>query len=246
MNKANFQQAGGFRLEVDTLTFMQNAYTQLSKFSGLGGQTYILDGCVVDGGNVSNGTVVIDGEILPFVGGAKLARIIIEEIVSERPFENGGSKEVYYTRSVKMVAAGGIMDFDSLKRVSNLLALADRIKDQEVIKWTPVSDNTSIVLGTHDCWMLKMGRMVVFSGSFYFTNTNPATQNSVQIKGMPAIGNIVTAQYGYTLVRNAENMDEASNRTVFRNSNDQYLSFLVSAPTSTRWSVDFSITLFTV
>lgn len=247
MNKANFQQTGGFPFEADTLTFLQSAYTQLSKLSGLGGQSYILDGCTVAGGNVNDGTIVIDGEVLPFVGGPKLARVIIEEVIEDKTFEDGNSKPVYYTRTAKMAAAGGVIDFDSLKRVSNLLAMADRIKDQEVIQWTPVAADSFIVISPlHECWMFKMGRLVVFSGSFSFTNTNPSTQNSVQIKGFPAIGNIVTTQYGFTLVRNADNMDESSHKTVYRNSEDIVLTFGVQAPTSTRWLVNFSITLFLV
>ncbi|WP_336834421.1 hypothetical protein [Sphingobacterium siyangense] len=246
MNKVNFEQTGGFPLEANTLSFLQSAYGQLSGFAGLGGQSYILNGCTVADGNVTDGTIVINGEVLPFVGGPKLSRVIIEETVTDKTFEDGVSKPVYYTRVAKMAAAGGVMDFDSLKRVSNLMALSDRIKDQEVIKWGPVSDNTSIVLGTHDCWMFKMGRLVVFSGYLYFTNTNSATQNSISIKGFPAIGNIVTTQYGLTDVSKSDNMTERKNSLVYRNTDDPFLTFIVTAPANTTWLINFSITLFTV
>lgn len=245
MNKVNFEQTGGFPLETNTFSFLQSAYGSLAGLAGLGGQNYILDGCEIVGANVSNGTVVIAGEVLPFTGGAKLARVIIEETITEKTFEDGVSKPVYTTRTAKMAGAGGL-DFDSLKRVSNLLDIADRIKDQQVVQWTPVSNNVLNVMGTHNCWMFKMGKLVVLSGQFYFTYASTGTQKAVDITGFPAMGNTVSVQYGFTDVRNADDTNQGAVRTVYKNSDVPNLIFTVDAPANTRWSVDFSITLFTI
>lgn len=245
MNKVNFEQTGGFPLETNTLSFLQSAYGQLSGLAGLGGQSYILNGCTVAGGNVTDGTIVIDGEVLPFVGGPKLARIVIEESVEDKTFEDGVSKPVYYTRVAKMVASGGVMDFDSLKRVSNLLAMADRIKDQEVVQWTPVSDNLNNVIypNVTECWMFKMGKLVILSGNIVFTFVGTGTQLGFVVNGFPAIGNIAGQQKGMARTYQVPDQETAFFTQCFTN---PALNFSVNAPANTKWAVEFSITLYTV
>ncbi|AIM38102.1 hypothetical protein KO02_16480 [Sphingobacterium sp. ML3W] len=248
MNKVNFEQTGGFPLETNTLSFLQSAYGSLAGLADLGGQNYILNGCDTVGANVSNGTVVIDGEVLPFIGGAKLARVIIEETVAEKTFEDGVSKPVYYTRVAKMVAAGGVLDFDSLKKVSNLLDIADRIKDQQVVQWTPVSDNELNVIdpGSSRCWMFKMGKLVVLTGDVAFTYVAPGLQRGFGITGYPVIGDTAGIQRGFMKIFKVPDIDSATFNDMWKNSSGQNLYFSVSAPENTKWSISFSITLFTI
>lgn len=187
MNKVNFEQTGGFPLEINTLSFLQSAYGQLSGLAGLGGQSYILNGCTVAGGNVTNGTIVVDGEVLPFIGGPKLARVIIEETVEEKTFEDGVSKPVYYTRVAKMSASGGVIDFDSLKRVTSLIELKDSIVQQEVIKFNPILyGNAQGSITDAKCYMFKMGRFVSFYGFLRYTwANNEASIDGFGISGFP-------------------------------------------------------------
>jgi hypothetical protein len=197
MNRINLTQTGGFPLEEDTLNFMQSSFSQLAALTGLGGKDYILSGCEVNGANVANGTVVINGEILPFIGGAKQEFIIVEETSENRTFEDGQSKPVFFTRVAKM-ANVGVMTFDSLIRVSNLIDINNRILKQEVVKWTPVL--TGIDVGTitaHDCWMFKMGKQVTLYGNIMYSWDNEgSTRGGIGVKGFPAL-NGAGNQFGF-------------------------------------------------
>lgn len=247
MNKVNFEQTGGFPLETNTFSFLQTAYGSLAGLAGLGGQNYILNGCEVVGANVSNGTVVIAGEVLPFTGGAKLARVIIEEIVTEKTFEDGVSKPVYTTRTAKMAGAGGVLDFDSLKRVSNLLDIADRIKDQEVVQWTPTIDPTyGITISGAKGYMYRMGKLIVLTGSLSYVYTVIGTQTAFSIGSLPFNTFTADTQYGISFHRDVTNNGEIITRPCYKNSEDTILTLPVSAPQGTNFSLNFSITLFTI
>lgn len=249
MNKVNFEQTGGFPLETNTLSFLQSAYGQLSGLAGLGGQSYILNGCTVAGGNVTDGTIVIDGEVLPFVGGPKLARVIIDETVTDKTFEDGVSKPVYYTRVAKMAAAGGVTDFDSLKRVSNMLAMSDRIKDQEVVQWTPtiMAGYNVVISGSGETgWMFRQGRLIILHGSFYYKYIGAGTQKSFFIKSLPFTIHNVGTLYGTSYHRDITNNGEIFNKTLYKNSDNSFLTMTCNAPQDVVFSCDFTITLFTV
>jgi len=249
MNKVNFEQTGGFPLETNTFSFLQSAYGSLAGLAGLGGQNYILNGCEVAGGNIANGTVVINGEVLPFTGGAKLARVVIEETVTEKTFEDGISKPVYTTRVAKMAATGGVLDFDSLKRVSNLLDIEGRIRDQQVLEWTPISDNVYNVIDPADCkcFMFRQGKLVVLTGSITFTYVFTGTQGAVGVTGYPNIGETVMTMYGN--MYNLTKVGDSPNKTVRDMNKGQFsqnLTFPVEAPENTKWFFNFSITLITI
>ncbi|MRG45490.1 hypothetical protein GFS24_10210 [Chitinophaga sp. SYP-B3965] len=98
MNKMDFTQPGGFPLDQDVLAFLQNNITLASAPATLGGDYCILSGCADDGSSVANGVVAIMGEVLPFVGGAKQAKVIIVENAQGLTFEDGITKQVQYTR----------------------------------------------------------------------------------------------------------------------------------------------------
>ena len=244
MNKVNFEQTGGFPLETNTLSFLQSAYGQLSGLAGLGGQSYILNGCTVAGGNVTDGTVVIDGEVLPFVGGPKLARVIIEETVTDKTFEDGVSKPVYYTRVAKMAAAGGVMDFDSLRRVSNMLAMADRIKDQEVVKWTASSTGSGMSITEQSCWMFKQGRFVVLKGSVEIVNTVSSGVTGFSLTGIPNLGNTGERSYGNVVRRNLDALNISIVEVCYKLPETNAIAFQVDFSANTGAILDFNLMIF--
>ncbi|WP_312357278.1 hypothetical protein [Sphingobacterium multivorum] len=244
MNKINFDNTGGFPLKAPTLDFMQDAYSSLSSLAGLGGQNYILSGCDIAGGNVSDGTIVINGEVLPFVGGAKLARVIIEETSSEATFKDGTSKPVYYTRVAKMAAAGGVMDFDSLKRVSNLLAIADRIKDQEVVKWIASSTGSGMSITEQSCWMFKQGRFVVLKGSVEIVNTVSSGVTGFSLTGIPNLGNTGERSYGNVVRRNLDALNISIVEVCYKLPETNAIAFQVNFSANTGAILDFNLMIF--
>ena len=77
MNKINFLGKDNFPLSSDTMDIMQQMIALSAKMALLGGSNYILSGCVDTGTTVSDGIIVVDGELLAFEGGTKKAKITI-------------------------------------------------------------------------------------------------------------------------------------------------------------------------
>lgn len=120
MNNVNFQQTGGFPLETDTLNFMQDTYKDLQALTALAGDNFILSGCVISGSSISDGYVVINGEVMPFRGGLLQSTVIVREEKQSRPFENGQNKEVFTLRYAMFGTGSAAIPFASLLRLKSL------------------------------------------------------------------------------------------------------------------------------
>ncbi|KIO75941.1 hypothetical protein TH53_17930 [Pedobacter lusitanus] len=127
MNNINFEQTGGFPLETDTLNFMQASYTSLQSVTALGGSNYILSGCTVSGSTVTDGYVVLNGELLPFRGGLVQTNIVIREDKQQRPFENGQTKDVFFTRYAQFGTGTGAINWGTLPRLMDLQTVGAEI-----------------------------------------------------------------------------------------------------------------------
>jgi microcystin-dependent protein len=121
MNRANFQQTGGFPLETDTLDFMQDSYTQLQQVTAAicGDSPAIISGCNIMGSTVTEGWVVINRELLPFEGGPLGTRVGIVETTTNKVFEDAVERPVYARRKVVFNLSGSI-NWTDLKRIEPL------------------------------------------------------------------------------------------------------------------------------
>lgn len=82
MDKQNFESKDRFPLSTQALTFIQDMVIATARLALIGGDNYILSGCATTGNNVSDGIIVINGEIMPFKGGTITTTItIIEETI---------------------------------------------------------------------------------------------------------------------------------------------------------------------
>lgn len=82
MDKQNFESKDRFPLSTQSLSFMQDMIMASAQLALIGGDNYILSGCTVSGNNVSDGTIVINGEVMPFKGGTSVETItILEETI---------------------------------------------------------------------------------------------------------------------------------------------------------------------
>lgn len=80
MNKQNFRLKDRFPVSTSTMEFMQEMIFVVSQLAKIAGRNYILSGCTLsNGGMVSSGIIVINGELITFVGGAILDMITIIE-----------------------------------------------------------------------------------------------------------------------------------------------------------------------
>ena len=104
MNTIDFTQPGGLPLDQGILDFLQSSILLAQQSSYLGGSVCILSGCEDNGDNISTGYVSINGEILPFDGGAKLINVAIVTEKSSLQYFDGNSKEVKTKRVVKFTS----------------------------------------------------------------------------------------------------------------------------------------------
>lgn len=122
--RADFTHLEGLGFTQDTLDFLQQSYRDtlgaLAKFMG---DLVIIDGVADLGATYGDGWVAINGELLPFTGGTKTLRIIIEEVVAQEEFSDETQKDVYYTRTAKLGTVGGylIADFVRLTTAKQLV-----------------------------------------------------------------------------------------------------------------------------
>lgn len=83
MNKQNFENENNrFPLSTQSLAFMQDMILASAKLALIGGKNYILSGCERTGNTVAPGVIVINGEVMPFEGGAAVSTITIVETSS--------------------------------------------------------------------------------------------------------------------------------------------------------------------
>lgn len=81
MDKVNILNKDNFPLYAEGVNIVQNAAFMAAMSSMISGNNYILSGCIENSErtSVSNGYIVINGEILPFAGGAIKDKIKILE-----------------------------------------------------------------------------------------------------------------------------------------------------------------------
>ena len=117
MNLIDLTNNGGFPLEQDALKFLQDAYGDMfASVAGIAGDKAILSGVQVVAGNVTNGWIVHNGEILRFQGAAVGPDVVIVEETAEATFEDGAVRPVYKTRYAT-VGSSGAFPFAQLRRV---------------------------------------------------------------------------------------------------------------------------------
>lgn len=147
MNYINFNQSVGFPLETEILAEMQKTYTLLNALGAIVGDNSIIRGCEVNGTNVSDGVVYLNGEILEFKGGTVDTNIIIVEAKTALEFEDTVTRDVIYTRYATFGSATTQWPWANFKRgfptVDIETALASKATAQDL---TNLSDSVSQML----------------------------------------------------------------------------------------------------
>lgn len=133
MNRIDYNQSGGFPLSTQILAAAQDAYKTFNQLGHLAGNNLIIVAGVEEGagGAVSDGFVVIDGELLPFQGGIITAGVTIMESSDLRGFEDGSAKPVIYTRYATFAVDNGAYPWASFRRPKTLFQLEDRLAQLE-------------------------------------------------------------------------------------------------------------------
>lgn len=121
MNKRiDFTNIGGFPFTQDTLKFMQESYRgAFSSLAAMIGNKTIVSGVEVASGNVTDGWISYQGELIPFIGGVAGSDIIITENATNATFEDENEFPTYFTK-IATCGVGGAFPFAELVRLQAL------------------------------------------------------------------------------------------------------------------------------
>lgn len=139
MNRIDFSQTGGFPMDTDVLGFMQSSYELLGSLARLVGNNMILQGCRDLGTTVTDGVVVIGGELLPFRGGTKSARVVVKEEKGALLFEDGAMRQVEVVRYACFGMAVQNYPWSDFKRIANIRQLMGMI-DNFTVSWENIQN----------------------------------------------------------------------------------------------------------
>lgn len=107
MNHLKLDNEGGLLAFQEVLAFMQSSYTNaVDDLCRVVGNNVIITGCEVVAGNITDGTLILNGEILPFVGGVNGGFIQVTETIANAPYIIGGDKPFYYERKAEPSSSG--------------------------------------------------------------------------------------------------------------------------------------------
>ena len=128
------------------LGFMQDSLAELVKLSALGGDNYILSGCVVTGSSVSAGYIVTNGELLEFKAGNLSTYFLIREIEETHNIQEGSHTIV--TRYAEFGVGAEQIAWSSLLRIKNNEELEALIEntEEEIIRVEEESDTADASL----------------------------------------------------------------------------------------------------
>ncbi len=116
MNRIDFDQTGGYRLETESLSKLQSNYKIFEALGEVVGNKSIVKGCVTTGTNVSDGVIFYNGELLDFVGGQSQSTIIIIEEETNLLFEDGTEKPTFYKRYARFGSGIEAVEWSGFKR----------------------------------------------------------------------------------------------------------------------------------
>lgn len=132
-------EGSGFPATNQTWRFLRDMINDVHQLTKLGGTSYILEGVVLQNNAVSDGFLVLDGELIPFVGGAlpdggDPQIMIVEAIETTTYLEDlnadgvGDEKDTYFTRHATFGTAGAVTySYKELERLEPLTEIQRRL-----------------------------------------------------------------------------------------------------------------------
>ncbi len=131
MNALDFNIPQGWPASTETFQWLQDMANNAQLATLLGGRNFILDGCLEAGGNVGNGLMVINGEVLPFEGGPLQPSVIVTDTATQRAFFGGAVNDYYHARKVVFGTGPDSVLYADIKRSvpeNGVLARLDKVE----------------------------------------------------------------------------------------------------------------------
>jgi hypothetical protein len=133
MKKLSFTQLDGWPASTETWKYFQEMIEQVQSLSLVGGNNYIVSGCIETGNNVSSGWVVLNGEILPFDGGLKQDKIVAIEMPAVKEFFGGALLPYYLDRKAIFGSGAGEVSWSDVRRNDPANSILTRLERLERI-----------------------------------------------------------------------------------------------------------------
>lgn len=164
--RIDFSKLEGLATYQDTLDFLQTSYREaISAIAKALGSKVIVTGITDLGTTYSDGWVIIDGDLMPFAGGLKTDRIVVEEISDTEIFNDGSIQTVYYTKRAKLGITGGFA-FSDFIRVDTMSAISVGLKNL-----VTAHNNLQAAFNTHThSWNDITNKPATFPPSYHRTN----------------------------------------------------------------------------
>jgi len=129
MRRVDFTLPGGIPLTQGRIKELQDTYMEaINALTRLAGNNCIVSGCTESaGGMIAAGWVILNGELLPFKGGAKLNRLYKKETaVASAQYGDGQTKNVTYEVEAAFIGtspAGSVL-WSNIKPIDTLTTLS--------------------------------------------------------------------------------------------------------------------------
>lgn len=133
--RLDLTQLGGLYAYQNTLAFMQDGYGNVLDALAVGlGTRIVLSGCVDSGLSVADGWVIIDGTIMPFVGGVKpgTPMIKVNDVTTKELYDDGNLKDFYFTKYASLVSVGDF-NYSLLQRLPGSKGIMQSLLDVQAM-----------------------------------------------------------------------------------------------------------------
>lgn len=133
MNSVDFNtNPAGFPLTADEiLGFVQsnlvNAITAIAKMMKL--DNAILSGCVITGATMTDGYILLAGEVLYMEGGTVASTIIVEQTTTQKANQDGTLVDRIIVRTAKFGTGAGQVNWSTLARIPDMAGLYELIRN---------------------------------------------------------------------------------------------------------------------
>ena len=196
--KIDFTKTGGFPLRTDSvLGFMQEGYSDLAvAMVAIMGNNVIISGVENDGTGLTQGWIIYDGELLPFLAGAASEYFSIVSEGTDFLFKDGNLKTVRFTKYATSAVTG--IEISTLKRIrqyKELTILPDQFMNLNVFNLSSDNGREIILLQKYDQKLIKLDITVhypAYSGAR--TDVNWYRQFPLEFA---ASGNVSMCQIAY-------------------------------------------------
>lgn len=176
MDKVTLQDRRDFPLTTNSLAFMQAAYAALEKLGYIGGDNYIVTGCVVTGSSAAPGYMFLKGILMPFLGGTITTNVKIVKVVTTINVDAGVREQTSYRAEFGTsanpddnVAWADIVRTDTIiSLMSQMTALNNRLTNAE----DDILVNAQDIQGLDDKIALKPDDDEVYAARIFETAEN--------------------------------------------------------------------------